>query len=171
MPPDPLRAAAVLPPSDCATERLAEGIARVLRIDGATVWLEAEPQAACGACAAAGVCGMGRAGASGAKSRHFALANPGGLAAGDRVVVGVTAGALLRAALTAYALPMAATIGAGALAVTANAGDATSMLAVAAGLFGGLICAQRIARRLEARGELSPRFLRRLQATAPDNVD
>ena len=161
--PHPTRAEAPLP--------LIEGTARVVRIEGATAWLEPEQTTACHGCAAAASCG-GDAGDSGGfgsvasrlAGRRFALDNPGGLRVGERIVVGVNHGALIKAALTAYALPLATTLSAGALAEWAAAGDLVAMASMAAGLGLGILAARIGARRLADRGELDPRFLRRADA-------
>lgn len=145
---------------------LVEGIARVVRIEGAVAWLEPEQTTACGGCAAAAACHPADPGPIAARlaTRRFALDNPGDLDIGERIVVGVNHGALLKAALTAYALPLAATLVAGGLAESAFGSDLASMAAMVAGLGLGLLAARIAARRLAAGGELAPRFLRRASA-------
>jgi sigma-E factor negative regulatory protein RseC len=147
---------------------LIEGIARVVSIEGATAWLEPEQTTACHGCAAAASC-SGDAGGFGSVAsrlagRRFALDNPGGLRVGERIVVGVNHGALIKAALTAYALPLATTLSAGGLAEWAAAGDLVAMASMATGLGIGILAARIGARRLADRGELAPHFLRRADA-------
>jgi sigma-E factor negative regulatory protein RseC len=148
-----------------------EGIARVVDIQGATAWLEPEQTSSCGSCASASSCGAGKsAGASVGglgtvadriAARRFALDNVGGLQVGERVVVGVAERALIRAALTAYGLPLATALTAGGIAESAFGSDLATMAAMAAGLLLGLLLARLVARRLSVRGELAPHFLRR----------
>ena len=140
-----------------------EGIARVVRIEGAVAWLEPEQTKACGGCAAASACLPADTGtiAERLATRRFAIENSGKLAIGERVMVGVNDGALLRAALTAYALPLAAMLTAGGLAEAAFGSDLVSIAAMLAGLGFGLVAAHLAARRLAARGDLTPLFLRR----------
>jgi sigma-E factor negative regulatory protein RseC len=149
----------------------AEGIARVVGVDGATVWLEPEQTTSCGSCASASSCGAGARDANPAggigtvtdriAARRFALDNANGLHIGERVVVGVAERALIRAALTAYGLPLLTALTAGGLTESAWSSDLATMAAMAGGLLGGLLLARIVARRLSARGELAPHFLRR----------
>ena len=143
-----------------------EGIARVVRIDGDTAWFEPEQTTSCGHCASASSCGAGTSGigtvANRITARRFALDNnANGLAVGERVVVGVAERALIRAALTAYGLPMLTALTAGGIAESAFGSDLATMAAMAGGLLVGLLLARLVARRLSARGELAPHFLRR----------
>lgn len=142
-----------------------EGIARVVGVDGATAWLEPEQTSSCGSCASASSCGSGAGGvgtvANRIAARRFALDNANGLRIGERVVVGVAERALLRAALTAYGLPLATALATGGIAESAWGSDLATMAAMAGGLLGGLLLARTVARRLTLRGELAPHFLRR----------
>jgi sigma-E factor negative regulatory protein RseC len=148
-----------------------EGIARVVHIDGGTAWFEPEQTTSCGHCASSAACGAS-ASATGSGSgigsiarriefRRFPLANAADLHVGDRVVVGVNDKSLLKASLTAYAIPLATALTAGGLAQGAYGDDLLTMAAMATGLFGGLLIARIVARILTRGGELSPRFLRR----------
>lgn len=146
-----------------------EGIARVVGVDGATAWLEPEQTSSCGSCAAAASCSAGDTNAAGGigtvanriAARRFALDNANGLHVGERVVVGVAERALIRAALTAYGLPLATALTAGGIFERAFASDLATMAAMAGGLLLGLLLARAVARRLTLRGELAPHFLRR----------
>ena len=144
-----------------------EGLARVVKVDAGVAWLEPEQTTSCGSCASAASCGAGAESAgigsvaSRIAARRFALDNADGLAVGERVVIGVDDKALLKAALTAYAIPLLAALAAGGLAESAWGSDLASMAAMAAGLLVGILAAGAVARRLVARGELAPRFLRR----------
>lgn len=142
-----------------------EGIARVVGVDGATAWLEPEQTSSCGSCASAASCSTSAGGigtvANRIAARRFALDNVDGLHVGERVVVGVAERALIRAALTAYGLPLATALMSGGIAESAFASDLATMAAMAGGLLGGLLLARLVARRLSQRGELAPHFLRR----------
>lgn len=146
--------------------RTVEGIARVVRVEGKVAWLEPEQTTSCGSCASKAACGHGDAGigtvARRIEARRFRLDNEWErLQEGDRVVLGVDDRALVKAALLAYGLPLFSAIAAGGLAQGAWGDDATTLLAMAAGLGFGLLAARLGARRLSARGDLSPRYLRR----------
>lgn len=156
-----------------APERAVEGIARVVGITGDQVWLEPEQTTSCGHCASSASCGTAQREAAGIgtvasrlEARRFTLANPPGAAAlevGERIVVGVGEGTLLGAALTAYGLPLLTALIGGSLGQGLYAEDAAAMLGMAGGLAFGILMARLRARRLAARGELTPRFLRRAQ--------
>jgi len=142
-----------------------EGIARVVRVDAGVAWLEPEQTGGCGSCASAASCGAGSPGigevAGRIAARRFPLDNPDGLLAGERVVIGVDPHSLLKAALTAYAIPLATALAAGGIAEGAWGSDLATMAAMASGLGLGLLLARIAARQLARRGDLAPRFLRR----------
>lgn len=147
------------------SSRNIEGIAQVVAIEGAVAWLEPEQTTGCKGCAAASSChvpGIGTI-ASRRAQRRFAMDNPGDLRVGERIVVGVNDGALIKAALTAYALPLATTLTAGGLAEWVAAGDLVGMAAMAAGLGLGILAARVGASRLARQGALSPHFMRRAE--------
>jgi sigma-E factor negative regulatory protein RseC len=140
---------------------LVEQVARVVSRDGDTVWLEPETTASCSGCLSLAACG-GKGGSGRAlAARRFPLPGDLGLRVGDRVVVGLPDGAVLRASATAYAVPLVTMIGAGILAGGLGAGDGAGAAAILGGLVLGLLIAGVLARRLSNRGDLSPRFLRR----------
>lgn len=152
--PDPIRPA------------LVEGTARVVAVEGDLVWLEPEQTTSCGGCASSGLCGAKGIGttASRLELRQFPLENEAGLRVGERVVVGVSEQALLKASGTAYALPLATMLGSGAIAQWAAGSDGITIMGMVAGLAGGLVAARFGARWLTARGQLAPRYLRRADA-------
>lgn len=154
----------ILPIASAPGSHTIEGIARVVRIEGVVAWLEPEQTTSCGSCASAAACGAGATGlgtvASRIAARRFPLDNPG-LTVGERIVVGVDDRALIKAALTAYALPLFIALTAGALTQGAYGSDPLTLAAMLGGLGSGLLAARAGARRLDRRGDLAPRFLRR----------
>lgn len=154
-----------------ASVRSVEGIARVVRVEGDEAWLEPEQTTSCGHCASSASCGVSSREEAGIgtvssrlQARRFFLDNPGGLSGfheGERVVVGVSERALLNAALTAYGLPLLFALTAGSVTQASYGDDLTTMFGMVCGLLFGLIAARINARRLAARGDLAPRFLRR----------
>ncbi len=149
--------------TDPSQPALVEGTARVVAVEGDVAWLEPEQTTSCGSCASSGLCGAKGIGtiASRLERRRFPLDNRPGLAVGERVVVGVSERALLKASGTAYALPLVVMFGAGAVAQWLAGSDGITMAAMVAGLALGLLAARWGARWLSARGQLAPRFLRR----------
>jgi sigma-E factor negative regulatory protein RseC len=93
--------------------------------------------------------------------RRFQINNENNLAVGERVVVGIPNNALIKAAITAYAIPLATLLLAGALAQWKFGSDLVTMAAMVAGLVLGLGLSRIGAGRLLLQGDLAPRFLRR----------
>lgn len=112
-----------------------ESEARVTGIAGefAVVEVDALPSA-CGKCGDKGGCGKPQAG-----PRRYAVRNTVGARVGDRVLLSVPDGAVLKAAILSYLMPLVFVIG-GAAAGTAWFGDGLPAVAGAgAGLAAGLI--------------------------------
>lgn len=148
---------------DAVRPALVEGVARVVALEAGLAWLEPEQTSSCGGCSAAGLCGAKGIGtlASRLEARRFPLPNDADLAVGERVIVGISERALLKASATAYGLPLIAALGAAGVAQWLAGSDAITMATMVAGLGLGLIGARWGARWLGARGQLSPRYLRR----------
>ena len=144
-------------------DRLVEGLARVVAVDGSEVWLAAEQQAACGSCATRSACGSGstKPAASWRTPRTLGP-DQTPLALGDLVRIGVDRDALTRASLTAYALPLVTMLL--ATAALQDAGDAAAIAAALSGLLAGVVLARLLARRW--RNALVPLVLGRAQASA-----
>lgn len=150
-------------PLDFSAPDLIEGIAHVVAVEGTMAWLEPEQTSSCGGCASSSACGAKGIGtaANRLEARRFALENQAGLVVGERVVVGIRENTLLKASLTAYAIPLAAMLGAGVMAQWAAGSDGITMVAMIAGLALGLGISRLSAGYLSSRGDLSPRFIRR----------
>ncbi|QTQ38363.1 Putative transcriptional regulator, ResC family [Aromatoleum petrolei] len=134
----------------------------MVAIEGNVAWLQPEHRSGCGACASASLCGaatLARA-AGGGRAGHLAArcvpVAADRLAVGDRIILGLRDDALARAALTAYALPLAVMLGAALVAETAGGGESMIALAMAGGLGVGLA----LARWAGARAAEGPRVLR-----------
>ncbi len=139
-----------------------EGIVRVVEAENGVIWLQPEQTTTCGACASAGQCSKGIGSlAKRVEARRFSIANQNEFVVGERIVVGVAPQILVKAALMAYGLPLATALAAAGIAQAFFGGDLATMAAAGGGLAGGLLMARFGARRLSARGELAPRFLRR----------
>lgn len=159
--------------TDFSAPALVEGIALVVAVEGNLAWLVPEQSTSCAGCSSASACGSKGIGtvASRLEARRFQLVNDAGLRVGDRVVVGIRENALLHASLTAYAIPLAALLAAGALAQWLAGNDFVTMAAMLAGLALGLWLARARAGRLLSRGDLAPRFLRRAAAGETCNLE
>ena len=148
---------------DFSAPAMIEGFAHVVAVEDGVAWLEPEQTSSCGACAASSACGAKGMGttASRLEARRFKLDNHAGLVVGERVVVGIRENALVKASLTAYAVPLATMLVAGAMAQWAAGSDGITMAAMVAGLALGLGIARLSAGYLSSRGDLAPRFIRR----------
>lgn len=138
-----------------------EGVARVISTDGVIAWLEPEPANACGGCLSASSCGAKSGGSSRRLSaKRFTIADDFHAAVGDRVVVGFSEHALLKASATAYAIPLLLMVGVALAGQLLTESDVIAAIGAVAGLVIGFLIAKHRASRLDARGELSPYFLR-----------
>lgn len=149
--------------TDFSAPSIIEGIALVVKIDGKTAWLVPEQGSSCGSCASASACGSKGIGstASRLENRRFRIDNDANLAVGERVVFGIRENILLKASITAYAIPLATLLLAGSLAQWKFGSDLITMAAMIVGLVVGLGISRVEARRLHTRGDLAPLFLRR----------
>jgi sigma-E factor negative regulatory protein RseC len=149
--------------TDYSAPSLTEGIAQVVAVEGNLAWLVPESGSSCGGCSSAAACGSKGIGtvASRLEQRRFQMVNEMGLQVGERVVVGVSENAVLRASITAYAIPLAALLISGGVAQWMAGHDFITMGAMLAGLIFGLWLSRVRAGKLMERGELAPRFIRR----------
>ncbi len=145
-------------------EALAERVARVVEIRDGTVWLEPEPTAACGGCLSLAACGLKGGSRKALAARRFPLPDDGDFRVGERVVVGLPDSAVLRASATAYGVPLLTMVVAAMVAEGMGADNGTGAMAILGGLAGGLVLARGIAGWLAERGDLAPRYLRRVAA-------
>lgn len=149
--------------TDFSAPSLVEGMAHVVALDGSKVWLEPEQTGSCGSCAASGACGAKGMGtvANRLEARRFRIENPANLVVGERVVIGIRENTLIKASITAYAVPLVTLLIAGALAQWQFGSDLVTMAAMVAGLMLGLVFSRMGAGHLLMRGDLAPRFVRR----------
>ncbi len=146
---------------------LVEGIARVVAVEGAVAWLEPEVTTSCSGCNASSACGspggMGTL-TDRVKVRRFPLDNDQGFVVGERVVIGVQERALIKASMTAYAVPLVSMLLAASMTQWAMGRDAVTLGASLMGLALGFVVARFIADRLRTKGSTTLRFLRRADA-------
>ena len=148
---------------DFSAPTMVEGIAQVVKIEGKTAWLVPEQGSSCGSCASATACGSKGIGTTASRldNRRFRIDNDANLAVGERVVFGIRDNVLLKASITAYAIPLATLVLAGSLAQWIFGSDLITMAAMVVGLVIGLVISRMEAGRLHSRGDLAPLFLRR----------
>lgn len=116
---------------------MVEVYARVVRLQGDVAWVRVESPVSCGACGGKG-CGVSLyARLLHRREPEYAVSNPILAQPGERVVIGIEQGSVLRAAVSAYLVPLALLV---AGAVTGSLfGEGGAVLAGAAGLLIGLM--------------------------------
>ena len=128
----------------------------VTRRDGRLVELELQRTSTCGHCELNKGCGTGALGRLlGHRSKPILIETDHQLEPGDRLELGLSESALVRASLTIYGLPLLGMVGAGLLAALAAAPEAVVALAAFAGFFAGYKFAGFITNALDA-GQLEP---------------
>ncbi|MEY2633498.1 MAG: hypothetical protein RIR00_2152, partial [Pseudomonadota bacterium] len=138
-------------------------LAKVVAIEDGAVWLEPVQGGSCGACATASACGSKGLGslASRLEARRFKLAGQPGLQVGDQVELSFPQNRLVLGAAIAYLLPLLFALAFALVADRLLGRDELTALATVAGLFLGFVAMRLPARRLESRGSLQARILRR----------
>lgn len=151
-----------LPDPDCPPEgKTLETEAEILRLEGRWAIVRAARRSGCSACSAAAGCGSGALGrVFSERDAIFRINNGFGGRPGERIVLGLAAPMLLKAAMAVYFVPIVVMIGAAMLAGVAGWSDGPAALAGLAGLAGGLAVVHAISRRKGA-GLARPVFLRR----------
>ncbi len=123
--------------------------ATVIRLEGEEAVVEAEQSGGCGSCSSGKGCSSGKLSQMlCVRPREFRVRNHVDAHVGDRVLVGVADGLLLRSALTLYGLPMLMLFGGaflGAQWTGGASGDAAAAIGGVAGLAAGFLLARFIA--------------------------
>ncbi len=114
------------------------------------------PASGCGRCQEAGGCGGGLLNKSlrSEKSCHYRLQNLIGAKVGDRVIVSVPEGSVLRAALLAYLLPVLLLIAGAAVGTAVSDADLGALIGAVSGLLLGLLVLRKVQNHLAGSGEL-----------------
>ena len=128
----------------------------VTRRDGRLVELELQRNSTCGQCELSKGCGTGALGRLlGHRSKPILIETDHQLEPGDRLELGLSESALVKASLTIYGLPLLGMVCAGLLATLFAASEMIVALAVCAGFFAGYKFATFLASALDA-GQLQP---------------
>ncbi len=121
---------------DIPEETMLEQTAEVVRIAADGIWVRAVEPSGCGSCAGQGCSSRRIAELFQRKPRLFQVDCDLSLSPGDRVVVGVAGGSVIRSALRAYGLPLALMLAGALLAQALVPGDAYALAGL---LLGGLV--------------------------------
>lgn len=128
----------------------------VLRVEGDKAWVEARESGTCGSCGSGGCSTRRLADLFGMRQRAWPVDNSLNIQVGEYVVIGMPPGALWRAALRLYGLPLMLAL-AGALAGQRYAGD----VGAAGGLLAGLLASAALWKLFPAGRHWQPVMLRR----------
>jgi sigma-E factor negative regulatory protein RseC len=122
----------------------------VTRCDGKRVELELQRGSACGQCELNRGCGTGALGRLlGKRSKPLVIETDQVLKPGDKLQLGLSESALVKASLTIYGLPLLGMILAGLLASFAGVSEALVALAACVGFIAGFKFASYLSRALE----------------------
>lgn len=113
-----------------------EQTAEVIRTAADGIWVQAVEPAGCGTCAGQGCSSRRIAELFQRKPRHFLVDCDLSLSPGDRVVVGIAKGSVLKSAMRAYALPLALMLTGALLGQSIQHGDGPALLGM---LLGGMV--------------------------------
>ena len=117
-----------------------EQTAEVIRTASDGVWVQAVEPSGCGTCGGQGCSSRRIAELFQRKPRNFLVDCDLALAPGDRVVVGIADGRVLKSALRAYGLPLALMLAGALLAQVVLPGDGAALAGMlVGGLAGGLV--------------------------------
>lgn len=133
-----------------------DSAAIVTHIDRQHALVEVQPAVSgCGRCGETGGCGSGLLNQAlrPQKNQIYRVANRIGAQVGDNVTISVPDGAVLRAALLAYLLPVLLVIAGAAAGTLFSSSDAVAVLGASIGLMLGLIFLRLAQRRLVVVGE------------------
>ena len=122
----------------------------VTRRDGNRIELELQRGSACGQCELSQGCGTGALGRLlGKRSKPLVIETDRDLKPGDRLQLGLSESALVKASLTVYGLPLLGMVAAGLIASFAVVSEVLIALAACAGFIAGFKFANYLSHLLE----------------------
>jgi sigma-E factor negative regulatory protein RseC len=132
-----------------------EQTAEVIKTAADGIWVQAVEPSGCGTCGGQGCASRRIAEMFQRKPRHFLVDCDLSLSPGDRVVVGVARGSVLRSALRAYGLPLGLMLAGALLAQAVQPGDGPAVVGMLLGGVAGWLAARggRAARPVVLRRE------------------
>lgn len=132
-----------------------EQTAEVVKTAADGIWVQAVEPSGCGTCGGQGCASRRIAEMFQRKPRHFLVDCDLSLAPGDRIVVGIARGSVLRSALRAYGLPLGLMLAGALLAQAVQPGDGPAVVGMLLGGVAGWLAARggRAARPVVLRRE------------------
>jgi sigma-E factor negative regulatory protein RseC len=110
-----------------------EQTAEVIKTASDGVWVQAVEPSGCGTCAGQGCSSRRIAELFQRKPRHFLVDCDLSISPGDRVVVGIADGSVLKSALRAYGLPLGLMLAGALLAQAVQPGDGSALTGLVLG--------------------------------------
>lgn len=137
-----------------------EQTAEVVKTAADGIWVQAVEPSGCGTCGGQGCASRRIAEMFQRKPRHFLVDCDLSLAPGDRIVVGIARGSVLRSALRAYGLPLGLMLAGALLAQAVLPGDGPAVVGMLLGGVAGWLAARggRAARPVVLRREVVKLF-------------
>lgn len=132
-----------------------EQTAEVVEAAADGIWVRAVEPSGCGTCGGQGCSSRRIAELFQRKPRHFLVDCDLSLSPGDRVIVGIARGSVLRSAWRAYGMPLALMLAGALLAQAVQPGDGAALVGMALGGVAGWLAARggRTARPVVLRRE------------------
>lgn len=143
---------------------MVEESARVLRVDGDVVWVQAIAKSACGSCQAQKGCGHSLLAKAGQKQIDLPVDRNGlDVAENDQVIIGVPEHAILRSSLLMYGVPLMAMIVVAMVLSLAGVEEKIGVLCAFLALLGGFFWVNRQSKSLNF-SQWHPRLMRKAQS-------
>lgn len=132
-----------------------EQTAEVIKTASDGIWVQAVEPSGCGTCGGQGCASRRIAELFQRKPRHFLVDCDLSLSPGDRIVVGIARGSVLRSALRVYGLPLGLMLAGALLAQAVQPGDGPALVGMLLGGVAGWLVARggRSARPVVLRRE------------------
>ena len=143
---------------------MVEESARVLKVEGDVVWVQAIAKSACGSCQAQKGCGHSLLAKAGQKQIDLPVDRNGiHVQENDQVIIGVPEQAILRSSLLMYGTPLFAMIIVAMVASLLGVEEKLSVLLAFAALVSGFVWVNRHAKSLNF-AQWHPRLVRKAQS-------
>jgi sigma-E factor negative regulatory protein RseC len=142
---------------------MVEESARVLKVEGDVVWVQAIAKSACGSCQAQKGCGHSLLAKAGQKQIDLPVARNGlDVNTNDQVIIGVPEQAILRSSLLMYGVPLLAMMGVSMCASLLGVDEKLGVLLAFIALIFGFIWVSRRAKSLNF-AQWHPKLMRKTQ--------
>ena len=144
---------------------MVEENAKVLKVEGDVVWVQAIQQSACGSCQAQKGCGHSLLAKTGQRQIDLPVARNGlDVSVGDQVVIGVPEQAILKSSMLMYGVPLGAMLAVATLASLMDLSEGMVILASFIALAGGFFWVARHAKGMNIQA-WHPKLISKAQAS------